>query len=134
MTLEVARSLKAGDYVYHVENKNADGTPMRALVTSVKKWIRNPARLEVHVKHGLRDYAVFTEDQLKEIEKGFFDLRRREMILSVKIRTGNDAFFDNERQELARILRKIADEVEDGKDVLIPRDENGNVVGVVEVR
>ena len=56
------------------------------------------------------------------------------MILSIKLRTGNAAFFENERQEIARILRKIADEVEDGQDVLIPRDANGNVVGIVEVR
>ena len=70
MTIEIARSLKAGDYVYHVEKKNSDGTPMRAKVTSVKKWIRNPERLEVHVKRGLKEYAVFNEDSIYQIAKG----------------------------------------------------------------
>ena len=70
MTLDEAKSLRHGEMVHHVSKKNADGTPMRARVTSVKTWKTRPNEVEVHVKHGMYDYAVFSQYELGEIEKG----------------------------------------------------------------
>jgi hypothetical protein len=67
MTLEEAKNLSQGQMVYHVSKKNADGSPMRARVTSVKTWKRHPYRVLVSVKHGLYDYAKFHEDELNQI-------------------------------------------------------------------
>ena len=67
MTLNEAKNLRAGDMVYHVWKKNADGTPMWARVTSVKTWKRSPERLELRVKHGLYDYAMFNENELDQL-------------------------------------------------------------------
>ena len=70
MTLQEAKSLTSGSMVHHTSKKNADGTPMRARVTSVKTWKTRPDAVEIHVKHGLYDYAVFTASELNEIERG----------------------------------------------------------------
>ena len=70
MTLQEAKALKAGDYIHHVSKKNANGTPMRARVTSIKTWKRSPNRVEVRCKHGLYDYATFTENELNQINIG----------------------------------------------------------------
>lgn len=70
VTLEKAKSLKAGDMIHHVSKTNADGTPMRAKVTSIKTWKREPGCVEVRVKHGMYDYAKFSEQNLNEIEVG----------------------------------------------------------------
>lgn len=70
MTLDEAKSLRHGEMVHHVSRKNADGTPMRARVTSVKTWKTRPNEVEVHVKHGLYDYAVFSQYDINLIEKG----------------------------------------------------------------
>lgn len=70
MTLTEAKQLKQGQWIYSTTKFNADGkTPMRARVTSVKTWKRNPDRVEVHVKHGLRDYCVFKETDLYLIKQ-----------------------------------------------------------------
>ena len=70
MALEEAKTLKNGDMVHHVTKKNADGSPMRAKVTSVKTWKTRPNAVEVHVKHGMYDYATFGESELHLIDKG----------------------------------------------------------------
>lgn len=70
MDLQTAKNLRPGDYVHHVEKKNADGSPMRAKVTSVKTWKRNPDRVLIGLKHGLYDYVKFTENDIHFIEKG----------------------------------------------------------------
>ena len=70
MTLEEAKSLTIGQTVYHTSKKNADGTPMRAKVTSVKTWKRDLERVEVHVKRGLYAFACFNERNLDEISTG----------------------------------------------------------------
>ena len=64
LTLDNAKRLAAGTIVYHTTKHNADGSAMRAKVTSVKTWKRSPGRVEIHVKHGLYDYAVFDENDL----------------------------------------------------------------------
>ena len=70
MTLQEAKNLKAGDYIHHVIKKNADGTPMRAKVTSIKTWKRSPGRVEVRYKRGLYEFGVFNERELDQIEPG----------------------------------------------------------------
>lgn len=67
MKLETAKTLKQGQMIYHTSKKNADGTAMRARVTSVKNWKRSPDRVEVRCKRGLYDYATFNETELDQI-------------------------------------------------------------------
>ena len=64
LTLENAKRLSAGATVYHLEKRNRDGSAMRAKVTSVKTWKRSPNRVELHVKHGMYDFAVFDETDI----------------------------------------------------------------------
>ena len=71
MTLQDAKNLKTGDYIHHTSKKNADGTPMRARVTSIKTWKRSPDRVEVRCKRGLYDYATFSETELDQIAVGY---------------------------------------------------------------
>ena len=71
MDLKEAKTLSRGDYVHHVTKKNADGTPMRARVTSIKTWKTRPGAIKIHVKHGMYDYAVVNQDELNQIEKGY---------------------------------------------------------------
>jgi len=51
----------------------------------------------------------------------------------VEIDTENDAFADYQEQELAMILRHLADEVEAGNLERELRDSNGNRVGFSSV-
>ena len=67
MKLSEAKSLKTGDAVYHVTKKNADGSAMRAIVTSVKTWKRLPGRVEVKVKRGIYEYATFDENEINQL-------------------------------------------------------------------
>ncbi len=69
MTLIDAKMLQRGDYVQHVSRKNADGTPMRAKVISIKTWKTRPECIDLHLKHGLYDYAVFVEHELDQLIK-----------------------------------------------------------------
>lgn len=71
MTIEEAKSLARGEYVHHVTKTNSDGSPMRARVTSIKTWKTRPNCVEVRVKHGLYEYATFSETELGQIEKGY---------------------------------------------------------------
>lgn len=67
MKLEQAKQLIQGQTVYHATKKNADGSPMRARVTSIKTWKRSPEHIEVRVKRGLYEYATFTQDELNQL-------------------------------------------------------------------
>ncbi len=56
MTLDEAKQLTHGQTVYHVNNRNADGTPQRWRVSGqVKTWKRDASRIRVPMKHGLYD-------------------------------------------------------------------------------
>ena len=63
-------------------------------------------------------------------------------MLKLKIEVGNAAFHEDDEQkgdtaardrECARILRRAADEIENGSDSLRLRDINGNLVGICTV-
>jgi hypothetical protein len=67
MTLQEAKNLVQGSLVHHVSKRNADGTPMRAKVLSVRTWKRSPDRVLVSLKHGLYDYAKFDEREIDQL-------------------------------------------------------------------
>jgi len=65
ITLEQAKELNYRDTLYHVSNRNADGTPQRWRVNGkVKTWKRSPHRVQVPLKHGLYSYDYLTESSL----------------------------------------------------------------------
>ena len=97
-----AKKLKAGDMVYHMIKKNADGTPMRAKVTSVKTWKRDLTRIEVRVKHGLYDYAMFDENELHLIttservaDRKYRVVKQGNSVIVYNNRTGNNRCWDS---------------------------------------
>ena len=58
ITLDQAKELQQGTVLYHARNRNADGTPQRWKVNGkVKVWKRQPDKVEVPLKHGLRNYG-----------------------------------------------------------------------------
>jgi hypothetical protein len=62
LTLEQAKHLRPGDILYHTTDKNADGTPTRWKVNGqVKTWKKDPNRIYIPLKHGLRSYDYLTE-------------------------------------------------------------------------
>jgi len=68
ITLEQAKALTHRDILYHVHNRNANGTSQRWRVNGkVKTWKRTPDRIEIPVKHGLRNYDYLTEDGLHSV-------------------------------------------------------------------
>ena len=71
MTLSQAKNLHANGYIHHVTKTNADGTPIRAKVTSVKTWKTRPNEVEIRVKRGMYEYATFSEIDLDQIEIGY---------------------------------------------------------------
>jgi len=65
MTLEEAKALRPGMILHHVCNLNADKTPQRWKVNGKPKtWKRNPGRVKVPIKQGIRNYDYLTEDTL----------------------------------------------------------------------
>ena len=73
ITIDEAKGLRQGQTLYHVSHRNADGTPQRWRVTSVKTWKRNPGRVQVGLKYGLRHY-----DTMREADLGFVCLTQEE--------------------------------------------------------
>jgi hypothetical protein len=62
VTFENTKTLKPGVILHHSGARpNADGTPARFRVTSVKTWKRDPDRIEIRVKRGLHEHYVWTE-------------------------------------------------------------------------
>ncbi len=65
ITLEEAKNLSYRETLYHVSNRNADGSPQRWRVNGkVKTWKRDQSRVQVPIKHGLYDYDYLTEHEL----------------------------------------------------------------------
>lgn len=65
ITLEQAKNLSYDDILYHVENRNADGTPQRWRVNGrPQTWKTRPDEVKVPVKHGLRDHDYLTHADL----------------------------------------------------------------------
>ena len=68
ISLEQAKQLPQGSHIYHKELKNADGTPQKYKVTSVKTWVRKPNSVEVRVKRGLHEHYRLTASDLEHFE------------------------------------------------------------------
>ena len=65
INLEQAKKLVHGTRLYHIHNKNADGTPQRWRVNGkVKTWKRSPSRISVPLKWGLYGHGYLTEADL----------------------------------------------------------------------
>jgi hypothetical protein len=62
MTLDEAKALKAGDYVYTIT-----GMVKWKVTGKPKIWKRDASRVKVPVKHGLYDHGYITEDNIKEL-------------------------------------------------------------------
>jgi len=62
LTFDKAKQLRRGDVLYQTKYKNADGTPRRWKVNgAVQLWVKDPSRIRVPLKHGLRGYDAITE-------------------------------------------------------------------------
>jgi hypothetical protein len=64
MKLREAKQCYQGQILHHVSNKNADGTPQRWKITSIKTWKRQPQRIEIGLKYGLKTYCRIDERHL----------------------------------------------------------------------
>jgi hypothetical protein len=65
LSLKQAKKLRPGQTIYHLSNRNADGTAQRWRVNGkVKTWKRSPERVQVPVKHGMYSYDYITENSL----------------------------------------------------------------------
>jgi len=65
ITLEQAKALEKGNTVYHVTNRNTDGTAQRWTVNGkVKTWKRDPSRVEIPIKSGMYGFDYLTENDL----------------------------------------------------------------------
>ena len=64
MTKDEAKALRPGDMFHSLHQKNANGTPMRMKVTSVKVWPTRPVQVDLHYKRGLYEYGTITEREL----------------------------------------------------------------------
>jgi len=61
ITLQQAKELRPGQMLHHSHLRNADGTPLRLWVNGVPKvWVRNPDRVRVPFKYGLRTHGYIT--------------------------------------------------------------------------
>lgn len=67
MSLEQAKQARQGQILYSRYSNNADGTPRRWKVTSVKTWKRHPEFVEVRIQHGLYDHARLHQGILHEL-------------------------------------------------------------------
>ncbi len=65
ITLQQAKSLKCGDMLHHVSDKNADDTPQRWRVSGKPKlWKTRPNEVKVPVKRGMYQHGYVTESNL----------------------------------------------------------------------
>ena len=68
ITLEQAKNLTHGTVLYHVNNRNSDGTPQRWRVSGKPKvWKTRPDEVSVPVKYGLYQNDHLTHDSLGQV-------------------------------------------------------------------
>ena len=70
MKLSEAETLSAGDMIHHKTITNADGTPMRFKVTSVKTWKTRPGEIRIGIKRGLYEYFHLNQYDLDPYDLG----------------------------------------------------------------
>lgn len=65
LTLEQAKNLEHGTVLYHIGNRNADGSLQKWRVNGkVRTWKTMPEKVEVPLKHGMYAYDYLTEHTL----------------------------------------------------------------------
>jgi hypothetical protein len=64
LTLDAAKNLKAGQWIYSTISTDSKGNPHRVKVTSVKTWKTRPNEVLIGAKFGLRRYLKISEEQL----------------------------------------------------------------------
>ena len=65
ISLKQAKKLTYRQELYHVINRNSDGTPQRWRVNgAVKTWKTRPNEVRIPVKHGLYSYDYLTHNDL----------------------------------------------------------------------
>ncbi len=66
ITRKEVNNLKHGDILYHVINRNADGTPQRWRVNgNLKTWKTRPDEFKLPIKNGLWNCSYLTEKEVK---------------------------------------------------------------------
>jgi hypothetical protein len=62
LTIEQVKTLRHGQILHHVTQKNADGSPLRVRVNGKPQfWKTRPVDFRLPVKYGLYQYAQVTE-------------------------------------------------------------------------
>jgi hypothetical protein len=65
LTLEEAKALKTGDWIYSRFDFDSRGNPRRFKVNGMPKtWKRDPSRVRVPLKYGMYEFGYITEDTL----------------------------------------------------------------------
>lgn len=68
LTLDDAKRLRVGQALFHLYNKNADGTAQKWRVNAkVRVWERDPSRIKISVKSGTYLYDTITENELNMV-------------------------------------------------------------------
>jgi hypothetical protein len=65
--LKTAKNLEKGSTIWHVNEKNSNGTAKKYKVTSIKTWKRTPGRVEVRAKRGLYENYRVTEERINQL-------------------------------------------------------------------
>lgn len=64
LTLDAAKNLKAGQWIYSTTSLDSRGKPHRVKITSVKTWVTRPDQVRVRAKFGLYKHIEFNETHL----------------------------------------------------------------------
>lgn len=64
LTLDAAKSLKAGQWIYSTTSHNAKGEAHRVKITSVKTWKTRPNEVLIGAKFGLYRYLKISQNEL----------------------------------------------------------------------
>lgn len=61
LNLEIAKSLRHGDVIHFDRPGNRNGCERWRVSGKVQTWKRDPSRIRVPLKHGLRHYGAITD-------------------------------------------------------------------------
>jgi hypothetical protein len=71
LTLEAAKALRKGNYVYAIGFYDSTDEPSRYRVTSIKTWKTRPAQIEVRLKRGLDEYIMLDQTRLNLVASSY---------------------------------------------------------------
>lgn len=64
MNLDQAKKLTKGQWIYSTTNRTANDTPTRVKVLSIKTWKREPDRILISCRYGLKVFFKLNEREL----------------------------------------------------------------------